>query len=157
MADTISNESNEANAARQELADLFAQMQLDVTVTIGAEDNERVLLEVDGEDSGFVIGKKGATLDAVQYVINRIAAQKKLLERAIHVDAAGYRGRKAEGLTELALRLAEQARRTQRPVRADPMPPQDRRVMHLALANESDLETRSEGDEPMRRVVVVLK
>ena len=86
MADTI---SNEANAAKQELADLFAQMQLDVTVTVGAEDNERVLLEVDGEDSGFVIGKKGATLDAVQYVINRIAAQKKLLERAIHVDAAG--------------------------------------------------------------------
>ncbi len=154
MADEI---SNEATAAQAELASLFEQMKLSVTVTVGAEDGERVLLEVDGEDAGFVIGKKGQTLDAVQYVLNRIAAQKKLLERAIHVDAAGYRGRRADSLTELAQRLAEQARRTKRPVRAEPMPPQDRRIVHLALANETDLETRSEGDEPMRRVVVLLR
>lgn len=154
MADEI---SNEATAARAELASLFEQMKLTVTVTVGAEDGERVLLDVDGEDAGFVIGKKGQTLDAVQYVLNRIAAQKKLLERAIHVDAAGYRGRRADSLTELAQRLAEQARRTKRPVRAEPMPPQDRRIVHLALANETDLETHSEGDEPMRRVVVVLR
>ena len=154
MADEI---SNEANAAKQELTDLFKQMRLQVDVKVGAEDQERVLLEVDGDDAGFVIGKKGLTLDAVQYVINRIAAQKELLARAIHVDAAGYRSRRAEALTELAQRLAEQARHTQRPVRADPMPPHDRRIVHLALANETDLETLSEGEEPMRRVVIVVR
>ncbi len=157
MADAISTDPNEANAARQELADLFTAMQLEVSVTVAADDGERVLLEVQGDDTSFVIGKKGTTLDALQYVLNRIAAQKKLLERAIHVDAAGFRERKADQLTELAQKLAEQARRTKRPVRAEPMPPHDRRIVHLALANETDLETRSEGEEPMRRVVVVLR
>lgn len=153
----MSDTSEAALAAKSELEKLFVQMGLTLNVTVGGDDSERVLLEVDGEDAGFVIGKKGATLDAVQYVLNRIAAGQKTVDRPIHVDAAGYRGRKAESLTELARKLADDARRTKRPVRAEPMNAQDRRILHVALANETDLETLSEGEEPMRRVVVHLK
>jgi spoIIIJ-associated protein len=120
------------------------------------EDEERVVLEIKGAESGLVIGKHGATLDALQYLVNKMVARSDDEGgKPVVVDAEGYRERRAEALTELAKRLAEKALRTGRPVAAAPMSPADRRVMHLALANEPGITTQSEGEGAARHLMII--
>jgi spoIIIJ-associated protein len=143
--------------ARRLLEALLAKMGLEADV-VASEDEERVSLEIKGPETGLVIGKKGQTLDAIQYLVNRMASME-LADGAqgkpIHVDAEGYRSRRAESLVELAHRLAEKARRTGRPVEVDPMSPADRRVIHVALAGAAGLTTQSEGEGIYRHLVII--
>jgi spoIIIJ-associated protein len=143
--------------AKQVLETLLAKMGLDAQVA-AKDDGERVTLDVSGPETGLVIGKKGATLDALQYLVNKIVSQRIEDEnesKPINVDCEGYRGRRAEALVELAHRLADKARRTGRPVAADPMSPADRRVIHVALAGAEGLTTRSEGEGIHRHLVII--
>src|SRR5215475_13782575 len=116
------------------LRDILGKMGLTAEV-VPSENEERITLEVKGPETGLVIGKKGQTLDALQYLVNKIVSRKAGEEESkpINVDAEGYRGRRAETLTELAHRLAEIALRTGQPVEVDPMSAADRRVIHVAL------------------------
>jgi spoIIIJ-associated protein len=142
--------------AADTLRKLLSAMGVEAEV-VATEDAERITLEVKGPETGLVIGKKGQTLDALQYLVNKILG-KQLGEgqgKPLTVDAEGYRGRRAESLIELAHRLAEKARRTGRPVAADPMSPADRRVIHVALANTPGLTTRSEGEGIYRHLVII--
>ena len=146
-----------SDKAAEVLRELLQHMGLEAEV-VAQEDDERVNLEVKGPETGLVIGKKGQTLDALQYLVNKIVSREQTDGgKPIHVDAEGYRGRRAESLVELAHRLAEKARRTGRPVAADPMSPADRRVIHLALADMPGLTTRSEGEGIHRHLVVIPK
>jgi spoIIIJ-associated protein len=140
------------------LAELLGKMGVDGEV-VAREDNERVTLEVKGAETGLVIGKKGATLDALQYLVNKISSQgmPEGTSKPIQVDAEGYRDRRAETLVELANKLADKVRRTGRPVEMDPMSPAERRVVHVALADAPDLETRSEGEGIYRHLVIFPK
>ncbi len=125
---------------------------------VGREESDHVLLEISGPETGLIIGKQGATLDALQYLINKMLAPRGAEPRdrkPIYVDAEGYRQRRADSLTELALRLAEKARQTRRPVSVEPMNPADRRVMHVALAEAAGVSTHSEGEGPERHLVIV--
>jgi spoIIIJ-associated protein len=141
--------------AAEVLRKLLAEMGVEAEVA-ASEDDERVSLEVKGPETGLVIGKKGATLDALQYLVNKIVSRAQGDEgKPINVDAEGYRSRRAESLVELAHRLAEKAKRTGKPVAADPMSPADRRVIHVALANMPGLTTRSEGEGIHRHLVVI--
>ncbi|HEX2569174.1 MAG TPA: R3H domain-containing nucleic acid-binding protein [Polyangia bacterium] len=121
------------------------------------EDEERITLEIQGRDAGLIIGRQGATLDALQYLVNRMVAhgQEDAERKPITLDAEGYRGRRVESLVEMAHRLADKARKTGRPVAAQPMSAADRRVMHLALADVSDVTTRSEGEGSERHLIIV--
>jgi spoIIIJ-associated protein len=124
---------------------------------VASETEERITLEVKGPETGLVIGKKGMTLDSLQYLVNKIVS-KKLGEgegKPISVDAEGYRNRRAEALVELAHKLAEKAKRTGKPVACDPMSAADRRVIHVTLADVPGLTTRSEGEGIYRHLVVV--
>jgi spoIIIJ-associated protein len=137
--------------------ELLARMGIDAQVT-GRDGGDHVLLEVSGPETGLVIGKKGATLDAIQYLVNKMLGHGPPGEaerKPVYVDAEGYRQRRAESLQELAHRLAAKARRTRRPVAVDPMSPADRRVMHVALAGTPGLTTRSEGEGALRRLVII--
>jgi spoIIIJ-associated protein len=139
------------------LETLLAKMGIEAEV-LATEDEERVSLEIKGPETGLVIGKKGQTLDALQYLVNRMAAREHGENdegKPVHVDAEGYRSRRAESLVELAHRLAEKARRTGRPVEADPMSPADRRIIHVTLANVEGLTTQSEGEGIYRHLVVI--
>jgi spoIIIJ-associated protein len=142
------------------LREILAKMGLTDEV-VASEDAERITLEVRGPETGLVIGKKGQTLDALQYLVNKLASKKRMEVdsdgdgKPIHVDAEGYRGRRAETLVELAHKLAEKAKRTGRPVAADPMSAADRRVIHVALAEMAGLTTRSEGEGIYRHLVVI--
>jgi len=143
--------------AAQVLSKLLQAMSLEAEV-VSNEDDERITLEVKGPETGLVIGKKGQTLDALQYLVNKIVS-KGLPEtedgKPINVDAEGYRGRRAEALVELAMRLAEKAKRTGKPVAADPMSPADRRIIHVALAELEGVTTQSEGEGIYRHLVVI--
>ena len=124
---------------------------------VPSETEERITLEVKGPETGLVIGKKGATLDSLQYLVNKIVS-KKLGEgegKPISVDAEGYRERRAESLVELAHKLADKAKKTGRPVACDPMSAADRRIIHVTLANMPGLTTRSEGEGIYRHLVVI--
>ena len=121
------------------------------------DDGERIILDAHGAESGLVIGKKGATLDALQYLVNRIVFKQPGERPLVVVDAEGYRGRREDSLVDLAKRLAEKAQRSGKPVPVEPMSPHDRRIVHMALVDHPGVTTESEGEGPARRVVIFPK
>ncbi|QBS37094.1 protein jag [Thermaerobacter sp. FW80] len=120
------------------------------------ESDDRIVARMDGgPELGAFIGRHGVALDALQYLLNVAAARVSDERRRVHLDVAGYRERRRQALERLALRMAERARRTRRPVALAPMPAAERRVVHLALQNHPEVRTESTGTEPYRRVVIV--
>jgi len=153
-------EVNELGKRREEagkvLRDILDKMGIEAEVS-AFDDGTRVILDAHGSESGLIIGKKGATLDALQYLVNRIASRNTNTGPAVVVDAEGYRGRREDSLTDLARKLADKAIRSGRPVAAEPMNPADRRIVHNALADNAEVFTESEGEGMDRRVVVFPK
>jgi spoIIIJ-associated protein len=143
-------------AAAKVLREILDRMGIEAEVS-AFDDGERVILDAHGPESGLVIGKKGSTLDALQYVINRIVSKKPHDGPGIVVDAEGYRGRREDSLADLATRLAEKAMKTGRPVPVEPMNPHDRRIIHVTLKEHSGVTTESEGEGMFRRVVIYPK
>jgi len=123
----------------------------------GSIENESVCLNIHGEDLGLVIGHRGETLDALQYLIG--LATNKLGDEWVRVliDAEGYRAKREETLRRLAQRLAEKVRSRRRKAVLEPMSAADRRIIHVALQDDGDVETYSEGRDPYRYVVIVPK
>ncbi len=156
--DTAAATATTLDRSKTLLAELLVKMGLDVEVA-AREDEERVTLEVKGPETSLVIGKKGQTLDAIQYLVNKITSQGQPegSGKPVQVDSEGYRDRRAEVLVELANKLAEKVRSTGRPCEMDPMSPGERRVVHVALADQADLETRSEGEGIYRHLVIFPK
>jgi spoIIIJ-associated protein len=138
------------------LREILVKMGLEAEV-VPSQDEERITLEVKGPETGLIIGKKGQTLDALQYLVNKITSKKagEGESKGVTVDAEGYRSRRAESLVELAHKLAEKAKRTGRPVAADPMSAADRRIIHVTLADVAGLRTESEGEGIYRHLVVI--
>lgn len=143
-------------AAAKVLREILDRMGIEAEVS-AFDDGERVILDAHGPESGLVIGKKGSTLDALQYVINRIVSKKPHDGPGIVVDAEGYRGRREDSLADLATRLAEKAMKTGRPVPVEPMNPHDRRIIHVTLKEHTGVTTESEGEGLFRRVVIYPK
>jgi spoIIIJ-associated protein len=115
-----------------------------------------VYLDIKGDGSGLLIGKKGQTLDALQFLINKIVNKTNLPGSKVEVvvDTENYRIRKRENLRETALKTSEKAKRTLKPVSLNPMPAAERRIIHLILAEDREVYTKSYGEGPMRRIIV---
>lgn len=143
--------------ARRLIKDVLAAMSLEVT--IGTEEREgATVFNLEGPDLGILIGRRGQTVDALQYLVNLAANRIGEGERArIIIDVEGYRRRREETLQRLAERLAERVRRSGQSVVLEPMSAQERRVIHLALQDNQYVGTQSEGEEPQRHVVISLK
>jgi len=122
---------------------------------ISQKENEDVTLNISGKDLGLLIGKRGNTLNALQYLSNVVLHRQFTLSngRTI-IDIENYRQKRMLTLEQLARNLAEKALRTKKEVALEPMNPQDRRIIHLALQNSNDVTTSSHGDEPYRKVVI---
>jgi len=135
------------------LRDILERMGIEAEVS-AFDDGERIILDAHGTESGLVIGKKGSTLDALQYLVNRIVSKKPMDGPGIVVDAEGYRGRREESLVDLAKRLAEKAVKSGRPVPVEPMSAHDRRIVHMALVDDGRVKTESEGEGLFRRVII---
>ncbi|HHV64000.1 MAG TPA: protein jag [Peptococcaceae bacterium] len=115
---------------------------------------DQIIINITGSDLGILIGRRGDTLEAIQFLTN-LAVAKKLSDRSrIIIDVEGYRKRREETLIKLAKRLAEKVKKTGHRIVLEPMSPQERRIIHTALQHEWRITTFSEGEEPHRRVVI---
>lgn len=151
VADLLPDEP--AERVRAVVARAVQGFGLHATVDI-EESAEEIRATVNGDDLGLLIGKHGATIDALQHIAFR-AASKGLEERkSVTVDAAGYRDRREAALQRIADRAVAEALRFDRPVELEPMRPGERKIVHLYLRERTDVDTHSEGDEPERRLVV---
>jgi len=131
---------------------------LGVECTVAARrgpEAETLILEVSGDGSGLVIGRRGQTLDAIEYMVNRIASRGEELASRVTVDVEGYRARRQEYLEALAKRLADKAKHSDRAVTLNPMSPRDRRIVHLALKDDPEVETRSQGEGHYRQLLIL--
>jgi spoIIIJ-associated protein len=147
-------EDGKAELAAEMATEILSRMGLDVKVKI-REDGEEVVLDVGGEDAGRAIGKKGQTLDALQFVINKIVNRFPEGRRHVLIDSGDYRERREHGLVSMARREAKRAVTQSRIVTLEPMSPRDRRVVHLSLAKFPGVSTRSDGQGADRRVRII--
>lgn len=131
-------------------------MSVEADFEVSKQDGN-VLINITGKDLGILIGRRGDTLEAIQFLTN-LAVAKKLSEKVrIFIDVEGYRKRREETLINLAKRLADRVKKSGNRVVLEPMSPQERRIIHTALQDEWKITTYSEGVEPHRRVVISLK
>ena len=143
---------------REFLNKVFAAMDLQVEIIIDRpEDGNVVNVELKGDDMGVLIGKRGQTLDSLQYLTNLAVNKHAENFVKVKIDTEDYRKRRRETLENLARNIAYKVKRTKHPVSLEPMNPFERRVIHSALQNDRFVTTHSEGEEPYRKVVVTLK
>jgi len=135
------------------LQQIFNYMDLEVEIN-SSDCEDYTKIDLSGPDLGILIGRRGDTLDSLQYYIN--LAANKMAEKRVKfiIDVEGYRQRRQETLSRLALKLADKAKRKGRNVVLEPMNPHERRVIHTALQNHKEVFTYSEGEEPYRKIII---
>ena len=138
------------------LREIFLTMGLIVKIKAEMKD-KHLFVELTGDDMGILIGKRGQTLDALQYLVNLVVNKKSPYYISVMLDTENYRQRRRETLESLASNLATKVKHTRRNVVLEPMNPYERRIIHSALQNDRYVTTYSEGEEPYRNVVITLK
>ena len=145
-------------SAEDFLKDVFKAMDMVVEIKVTENKEEKSLdIELAGEDMGVLIGKRGQTLDSLQYLVSLVVNKYSDEYIRVKIDTENYRERRKETLENLARNIAYKVKRTRKTVSLEPMNPYERRVIHSALQNDRYVTTHSEGEEPYRRVVVTLK
>ena len=133
-------------------------MDLKVEIVMTAEENSNVInVDLKGDDMGVLIGKRGQTLDSLQYLTSLVVNKEQKDYVRVKLDTENYRKRRKETLENLARNIAYKVKKTRRPVSLEPMNPYERRIIHSALQGNKFVETYSEGSEPYRHVVVAPK
>ncbi|RLB32916.1 MAG: protein jag [Deltaproteobacteria bacterium] len=142
--------------AKETLSNILALIPVEATVR-AEQSNGRINLHIEGDRSGLLIGRKGRTLDALQFIVNKIVY--KALDKKLNIvlDSENYRQRKKDSLTQLALKMGEKAKKTKKPVTTNLLNPHDRRIIHLALKDDEDLDTKSRGEGLLKKVVIIPK
>lgn len=151
----VSDESIKAVEAF--LNDTLKAMDMDVEIVSEVDSEGALSVEMKGSNMGILIGKRGQTLDALQYLANRVANKHQDGYVRVKLDTENYRARREETLRHLAKNIAFKVKRTRRAVSLEPMNPYERRIIHAALQSDPHVTTHSEGEEPYRKVVVTLK
>lgn len=154
---------DDGDVARKVLQELLEKMDLAGEVEVSRAEPSQPgestpwLLNVEGDDLNMLIGRRGETLAALQYIV-RLIVSRRLQRRAnVVVDVSGYKSRRSDRLEQLALRMADEAVRQERTISLEPMPPNERRIVHLTLRDREDVETRSTGEGDARKVTIVPK
>ena len=144
--------------AKDFLSDIFKSMNLAVVIDAKYDDIENTLdIDLSGDEMGVLIGKRGQTLDSLQYLVSLVVNKDVDDYIRVKIDTENYRQRRKETLENLAKNISYKVKRTRRPVSLEPMNPYERRIIHSVLQNDKYVTTHSEGDEPYRKVVVTLK
>lgn len=133
---------------------LLKEMNVECSIDAQIINNNRINISLQGKNMGIIIGKRGETLDAIQYITNIVANKERTEYIKIMLDTENYRARREETLRKLAFKLSKKAQQTRRPVILEPMNPYDRRIIHSALQDNKYVKTHSEGREPFRKVVI---
>lgn len=149
---------NVEDTAREFLDDVFRAMKMTVVTDVKFNEEEGFLdVDLSGDDMGVLIGKRGQTLDSLQYLVSLVVNRESEEYIRVKVDTENYRKRRKETLENLAKNIAYKVKRTKRSVSLEPMNPYERRIIHSSLQNDKYVTTHSEGEEPYRHVVVTLK
>lgn len=148
-----------AGEAKTVLETLIKHLGITASVNIveGSDGNQPITLNIQGDDLGVLIGRRGQALSSLQYVVKLIIAEKFKLWAQITVDIEGYKKRRYEALKNLALRVADQVKTSKRSMNLEPMPADERRIIHLALADNPDVSTHSIDYGERRKVVIQLR
>ena len=137
---------------------VFDAMNMNVNIEVSYDDVERyMIIELTGDEMGILIGKRGITLDSLQYLISLVVNRNSDNYIKVKLDTENYRERRRETLENLARNLAQKVKRIHKPVYLEPLNPYERRVIHSTLQKDRYVETHSEGEEPYRKVVITMK
>ncbi len=145
-----------SRTAREVLETLLKLMKVEAKIQVTGT-GVPVPMDIDGEDLGILIGRRGQTLASLQYIVRLILAERTKTWLPINVDVAGYKKHRQEALEKLAARLADKVRLSRRPMALEPMPPDERRIIHLALTGNPYVSTQSTGEGDERKVVISLR
>ena len=147
------SEDREIPDPKEFLSKVFEAMKMEVSISVETHENE-MDIELSGKDMGVLIGKRGQTLDSLQYLTSIVVNKGQKEYIRVKVDTENYRSRRKDTLENLAKNLAYKAKRTKNPVSLEPMNPYERRIIHSALQNDKYVTTHSEGEEPYRKVII---
>lgn len=150
-------EDQTIEAVSRFINDTLKAMNMEVETSASIDEDGALCINMEGAHMGILIGKRGQTLDALQYLANRVANKHQDGYVRVKLDTENYRARREETLKHLAKNIAHKVKRNRRPVALEPMNPYERRIIHSALQSDPDVTTHSEGEEPYRKVVVTLK
>lgn len=158
---TITKEESEDTTedslvAKETLEKILSLIPVETTVK-DAHSDGKISLNIKGDTSGLLIGRKGKTLDALQYLVNKIVKKRIDKRLRIVVDSENYRQRRVESLTGLAIKMGDKAKKMKKPMTTNPLNPHDRRIIHLALKEDTGLTTKSRGDGLLKKVVIIPK
>jgi spoIIIJ-associated protein len=151
-----SQDETELIFAKEVLENILSRIPVDTSVN-SQRVNGNIALNIEGDKSGLLIGRKGKTLDALQFIVNKIANKASDKKVRVVVDSENYRKRQEESLVEMALEMGEKAKKIQKPVATNLLNPHERRIIHLALKPDGALNTKSKGDGLLKKVVIIPK
>lgn len=152
----VSLKNGPSQKATNLLKNIFRAMQMQVGIKLNERDHE-IQINLEGNDLGVLIGRRGETLDSLQYLVNLSVNKNQEVRKKIIIDIEGYRRRREETLQRLALKLADKAKQRGRNVVLEPMSSQERRIIHTVLQGRDDIYTFSEGEEPLRKIIIAPK
>lgn len=144
-------------AVEKFLSDVFQAMGMKVELTSSIDKDGVLCVDMSGDNMGIIIGKRGQTLDSLQYLANRVANKQQAGYVRVKLDTENYRVRREETLRHLAKNIAHKVKRNRKPIALEPMNPYERRIIHYSLQSDPYVTTHSEGEDPYRKVVVTLK
>ena len=149
-------DDNGLRVARETLENILELIPVETTVS-AEKTNGKIALNIRGDKSGLLIGRRGKTLDALQYIVNKIV--NKALDKKLYivVDSEDYRSRREESLVQLALKMGDKAKKIKKPVTTNLLNPHDRRIVHLTLKEDEDLDTKSRGEGLLKKVLIIPK
>ena len=150
----LTKKVNPVDLAVNFLKDVFDKMNLDAEIIVEEKEEGNYVFNIQGDDMGILIGKRGQTLDSFQYLANIVANKNKNNHIHITLDTENYRERRKETLETLAKNLAKKVKMTKKRIVLEPMTPYERRIIHFALQNDKHIKTHSEGEEPYRKVII---
>jgi spoIIIJ-associated protein len=142
--------------AKESLEKILSLIPMDATVRVEKCDG-RIELNIEGDNSGILIGRRGRTLDALQYIVNKMVNKTREKRIQVQIDSENYRQRRRDTLAQMAKKLGEKAKKTRKSVATNLLNPHDRRIVHLTLKEDRELDTRSRGDGIMKKVVIIPK
>jgi spoIIIJ-associated protein len=140
--------------ARDSLKTILELIPIEASVS-AKQEGERIILSIEGDQSGILIGRKGRTLDALQFIVSKIVNKSLDQKVRVVIDSENYRERRKEALVEMALKIGEKAKRIKKPITTGPLNPHDRRIIHLALRDDQDLDTKSRGEGVLKKVLII--
>jgi len=150
------DDNNGLKIAKETLENILSLIPVDTTVSAEQTDG-KIALTIEGDKSGLLIGRKGKTLDALQYIVNKVVNKTLEKRTRVVVDSENYRQRRIESLTQLALKMGDKAKRIRKPITTNPMNPHDRRIVHLTLKEDEKLDTKSRGEGLLKKVIIIPK